>query len=312
MIQTTDSGVLALIGNTPLIEPKRFEKALGLRAKLLLKMENFNPTGSVKDRVALAMIEDAERRHRLNNKSIIIEPTSGNAGIAIASVAAAKGYHAIITMPETMSVDRQKQVSVFGAEVVLTKGSLGMKGAVLEAERLAGEIPNSCILHQFENPANTEAHRRTTGPEIWKQTNGSVDIFIAGVGTGGTITGVGGYLKEQNPNIKVIAVEPAASPVLKDGIAGIHRIQGLGCGFVPKILDTSIYDEVYEANDAEAFEIVRRLARIEGFMLGISSGAALNAAVEIARRPENQGKTVVALMPDGGDRYYITSLFGDE
>lgn len=311
MIQTNESGILPLVGNTPLIEPKRFEKALGLRARLLLKMENFNPTGSVKDRVALAMIEDAEKQHKLNAKSVIIEPTSGNAGIAVASAAAAKGYRAIIVMPETMSTERQNQVSVFGAEVVLTKGSLGMKGAVLEAERIAKEHPNAYVLHQFENLANVEAHRCTTGPEIWKQTGGKVDIFIAGVGTGGTITGVGRYLKEKNPNIKVIAVEPATSPVLKEGIAGVHRIQGLGCGFVPKILDTSIYDEVYEANNDEAFEIVRRMARLEGVMLGISSGAALNAAVEITRRPENQGKTVVALMPDGGDRYYMTPLFGD-
>lgn len=309
MYETYQKGILPLIGNTPMIEPTRFEKALGLKAKLLLKMESFNPSGSVKDRTVLAMIEDAERKKLIHSKSVIIEPTSGNSAIALAAVAAAKGYRAIVVMPETMSVERQNVVASYGAEVVLTNGSLGMKGAALEAERLAKTMPNGYLLQQFESPVCAEVHRQITGPEIWKQADGKVDILVAGVGTGGTITGVGEYLKQQNPLTYIVAVEPATSPVLGEGRAGIHRIQGLGPGFVPKLLNQAIYDEVYEANNEEAFATAQRMARAEGFMVGISSGAALNAAIDVARRPENHGKTIVAIMPDGGDRYHMTPLF---
>ena len=298
-----------LIGNTPLVEVTNIEKELGLEAKVLVKLEYFNPAGSVKDRVALAMIEDAEQKGQLKEGSVIIEPTSGNTGIGLAAIAAAKGYRAILTMPETMSVERRNILKAYGAEIVLTEGSKGMKGAIAKAEELAAEIEGSFIPGQFVNPANSAAHRSTTGPEIWKDTDGQVDLFIAGVGTGGTVTGVGEYLKSQNPNVKVVALEPKDSPVLSEGKAGAHKIQGIGAGFVPDVLNTKIYDEVFVAESDDAFKAAKLLAKKEGISVGISSGAALHGAIELAKKPENKGKTIVALLPDSGDRYYSTPLF---
>ncbi|SDZ88765.1 cysteine synthase A [Pseudobutyrivibrio sp. ACV-2] len=298
-----------LIGNTPLVEVTNIEKELGLEATVLVKLEYFNPAGSVKDRVALAMIEDAEEKGLLKEGSVIIEPTSGNTGIGLAAIAAAKGYRAILTMPETMSVERRNILKAYGAEIVLTEGAKGMKGAIAKAEELAAEIEGSFIPGQFVNPANSAAHRSTTGPEIWKDTDGKVDIFIAGVGTGGTVTGVGEYLKSQNPDVKVVALEPKDSPVLSEGRAGAHKIQGIGAGFVPDVLNTKIYDEIFTAESADAFEAAKLLAKKEGISVGISSGAALHGAIELAKKPENKGKTIVALLPDSGDRYYSTPLF---
>lgn len=302
-------GTLGLIGNTPLVEPVNLEKELGLEATILVKLEYLNPAGSVKDRVAKAMIEDAEEKGILKEGSVIIEPTSGNTGIGLASIAAAKGYRAILTMPETMSVERRNILKAYGAEIVLTEGTKGMKGAIAKAEELAKEIPNSFIPGQFVNPANSKAHRETTGPEIWKDTDGNVDIFIAGVGTGGTLTGVGEYLKSQKPDVKVVALEPAASPVLSEGKGGPHKIQGIGAGFVPDVLNTKIYDEIYKADNDEGFAAAKLLAKTEGILVGISSGAALSGAIAYANKPENKGKTIVALLPDSGDRYYSTPLF---
>ncbi|MBO5617908.1 MAG: cysteine synthase A [Pseudobutyrivibrio sp.] len=302
-------GASELIGNTPLVEVTNNEKELGLEATVLVKLEYFNPAGSVKDRVALAMIEDAEEKGLLKEGSVIIEPTSGNTGIGLAAIAAAKGYRAILTMPETMSVERRNILKAYGAEIVLTEGAQGMKGAIAKAEELAKEIEGSFIPGQFVNPANSAAHRSTTGPEIWKDTDGNVDIFIAGVGTGGTVTGVGEYLKSQNPKVQVVALEPKDSPVLSEGRAGAHKIQGIGAGFIPEVLNTKIYDEVYKADSADAFEAAKLLAKKEGISVGISSGAALHGAIELAKRPENKGKTIVALLPDSGDRYYSTPLF---
>ena len=302
-------GASELIGNTPLVEVTNIEKELGLEATVLVKLEYFNPAGSVKDRVALAMIEDAEEKGLLKEGSVIIEPTSGNTGIGLAAIAAAKGYRAILTMPETMSVERRNILKAYGAEIVLTEGAQGMKGAIAKAEELAKEIEGSFIPGQFVNPANSAAHRNTTGPEIWKDTDGNVDIFIAGVGTGGTVTGVGEYLKSQNPKVQVVALEPKDSPVLSEGRAGAHKIQGIGAGFIPEVLNTKIYDEVYKADSADAFEAAKLLAKKEGISVGISSGAALHGAIELAKRPENKGKTIVALLPDSGDRYYSTPLF---
>ena len=302
-------GTLDLIGNTPLVEVANIEKAHGLKAKILVKLEYFNPAGSAKDRIAKAMIEDAEAKGKLGKDSVIIEPTSGNTGIGLAAIAASKGYRVILTMPETMSAERRNIWKAYGAELVLTEGAKGMKGAIAKAEELAKEIPNSFIPGQFENPANPEIHRKTTGPEIWKDTEGSVDIFVAGVGTGGTSTGVGEYLKSQNPQVKVVAVEPSSSPVLSEGKSGSHKIQGIGAGFVPDTLNTEVYDEIFPVEDGAAFAAAKELAKAEGVLVGISSGAALSAALELAKRPENQGKTIVALLPDSGDRYYSTPLF---
>ena len=302
-------GTLGLIGNTPLVEVTNLEKALGLEATVLVKLEYFNPAGSVKDRIAKAMIEDAEAKGLLKEGSVIIEPTSGNTGIGLAAIAAAKGYRAILTMPETMSVERRNILKAYGAEIVLTEGAKGMKGAIAKAEELAKEIPGGFIPGQFVNPANPAIHKATTGPEIWADTDGAVDIFIAGVGTGGTLTGTGEYLKEQKPEVKIVALEPADSPVLSEGRAGGHKIQGIGAGFVPDVLNTAVYDEVFKAEGDDAFAAAKLLAKKEGISVGISSGAALHGAIELAKRPENKGKTIVALLPDSGDRYYSTPLF---
>lgn len=302
-----------LIGNTPLMEMTNYEKNHGItETRLLAKLEYLNPAGSVKDRIALNMIEEAERMGRLQPGATIIEPTSGNTGIGLAAVAAAKGYKAILTLPETMSVERRKLLQAYGAEIVLTDGTKGMSGAIAKAEELHDSTPGSMILGQFVNPANPAAHRMTTGPEIWEDTDGKVDIFVAGVGTGGTITGVGEYLKEQNPDIKVVAVEPASSPVLSGGASGAHKIQGIGAGFVPEVLNTDVYDEIIKVSNEDAFTAGRAIAVEEGILVGISSGAALHAATELAKRPENKGKTIVVLLPDSGDRYLSTPLFGAE
>ena len=304
-------GALDLVGNTPLVEAVNVEKELGLKATLALKLEYFNPAGSVKDRVGKALIEDAEEKGLLKEGSVIIEPTSGNTGIGLASIAAVKGYRIILTMPETMSVERRNILKAYGAEIVLTDGTKGMSGAIAKAEELAKEIPNSFIPGQFVNPANPAIHRATTGPEIWADTDGKVDIFVAGVGTGGTVTGVGEYLKSQNPNVKIVAVEPATSPVLSTGKGGPHKIQGIGAGFVPKVLNTGVYDEIITVENEDAFTASKFLTKKEGVLTGISSGAALHAAIELAKRPENEGKLIVALLPDSGDRYYSTALFVD-
>ena len=298
-----------LIGHTPLLELTHIEKNNGLEAKVLAKLEYLNPAGSVKDRIAKAMLDDAESKGLLKPDSVIIEPTSGNTGIGLASVAAARGYRIIIVMPETMSVERRQLMKAYGAELVLTEGAKGMKGAIAKADELAKELPNSFIPGQFVNPANPAAHKATTGPEIWEDTDGKVDIFVAGVGTGGTITGVGEYLKSQNPNVKVVAVEPASSPVLSKGTAGAHKIQGIGAGFVPDVLDTKVYDEIIPVANEDAFAAGKEVGRSEGVLVGISAGAALWAAIELAKRPENKGKTIVALLPDTGDRYLSTPLF---
>ena len=302
-------GTLGLIGNTPIVEVTNIEKALDLEATVLVKLEYFNPAGSVKDRIAKAMIDDAEEKGLLKEGSDIIEPTSGNTGIGLAAIAAAKGYRIILTMPETMSVERRNILKAYGAELVLTEGAKGMKGAIAKAEELSKEIPNSFIPGQFVNPANPAIHKATTGPEIYKDTDGAVDIFVAGVGTGGTVTGVGEYLKEQKSSVKVVAVEPADSPVLSEGKAGAHKIQGIGAGFVPDVLNTDVYDEVFKAQNEDAFAAAKLLAKKEGISVGISSGAALHAAIELAKKPENKGKVIVALLPDSGDRYYSTALF---
>ena len=302
--------VLDLIGNTPIVSISRYQKASGAdKANILAKMEYFNPAGSVKDRIALAMIEEAEQKGLIKEGATIIEPTSGNTGIGIASVAAIKGYHAILTLPDTMSVERRNLLRAYGAELVLTEGAMGMKGAIAKAKELNETIPNSIILGQFENPANPKMHRETTGPEIWEQTGGKVDIFVAGVGTGGTISGVGEFLKQKNPDVKVVAVEPSGSPILSKGVSGPHKIQGIGAGFVPQTLDTSVYDEIITVDNDDAFEESRRFAVTEGALVGISSGAALKAACVLAARKENAGKTILVLLPDSGDRYLSTSLF---
>ena len=300
-----------LIGKTPLLELTHIEKAHDLKAKIVAKLEYFNPAGSVKDRIAKAMIDDAEAKGLLKAGSVIIEPTSGNTGIGLASVAAARGYRIIIVMPETMSVERRQLMKAYGAELVLTEGAKGMKGAIAKADELAKEIPGSFIPGQFVNPANPAVHKATTGPEIWADTDGKVDIFVAGVGTGGTVTGVGEYLKEQNPNVKVVAVEPASSPVLSKGVAGAHKIQGIGAGFVPSVLDTKVYDEIITVENEDAFATGKLIGKKEGVLVGISSGAAVWAAIQLAKRPENKGKTIVALLPDTGDRYLSTPLFAD-
>ena len=300
-----------LIGHTPLLELTHIENAENLEAKILAKLEYFNPAGSVKDRIARAMIDDAEATGKLKPGSVIIEPTSGNTGIGLASVAAARGYRIIIVMPETMSVERRQLMKAYGAELVLTDGAKGMKGAIAKADELAQEIPNSFVPGQFVNPANPDAHKRTTGPEIWEDTDGKVDIFVAGVGTGGTVTGVGEYLKSRNPNVKVVAVEPASSPVLSKGTAGAHKIQGIGAGFVPDVLNTKVYDEIIPVTNEDAFATGKLVGHKEGVLVGISSGAAIWAAIQLAKRPENKGKTIVALLPDTGDRYLSTPLFAD-
>ena len=300
-----------LIGHTPLLELTHLEKAEGLKAKILAKLEYFNPAGSAKDRVAKAMIDDAEAKGLLKEGSVIIEPTSGNTGIGLAAVAAARGYRTIIVMPDTMSVERRQLLKAYGAELVLTEGAKGMSGAIAKAEQLAKEIPGGFVAGQFVNPANPEAHRQTTGPEIWEDTDGKVDIFVAGVGTGGTITGVGEYLKSKNPNVKIVAVEPAGSPVLSGGKPGPHKVQGIGAGFVPQVLNTSVYDEIIPVENEDAFQTGRRIGSTEGVLVGISSGAAAWAALQLAKRPENEGKTIVALLPDTGDRYLSTPLFAE-
>ena len=300
-----------LIGKTPLLELIHIEKALGLKAKILAKLEYFNPAGSVKDRIAKAMIEDAEKSGKLKPDSVIIEPTSGNTGIGLASVATARGYRVILTMPETMSVERRQLMKAYGAELVLTEGAKGMKGAIAKAEELAKETPNSFIPGQFVNPANPQAHRETTGPEIFEDTDGNVDIFVAGVGTGGTVTGVGEYLKSKKPEVKIVAIEPATSAVLSTGVAGSHKIQGIGAGFVPDVLNTKIYDEIITVQNEDAFATGKLIGKSEGVLVGISSGAAVYAAIELAKRPENEGKTIVVLLPDTGDRYLSTPLFAD-
>lgn len=304
-------GAIELIGKTPLVEIVNIEKNQNLEATVLVKLEYFNPAGSVKDRIAKSMIEDAEKKGKLKAGSVIIEPTSGNTGIGLAAIAAAKGYRVILTMPETMSVERKNILKAYGAEIVLTEGVKGMKGAIAKAQELAEEIPGSFIPGQFENPANPEVHRKTTGPEIWEDTDGKVDFFVAGVGTGGTVSGTGEYLKSKNPDVTIAAVEPADSPVLSEGKAGPHKIQGIGAGFVPKTLNTSIYDEIVKVQNDDAFSASKLLAKQEGILVGISSGAALHAAIEIAKRPENKGKTIVALLPDSGDRYFSTALFSE-
>lgn len=302
-------GTLGLIGNTPLMEAVNMEAYYELDARLLFKLEYFNPAGSVKDRIAKAMMEDAEEKGLLTKQSVIIEPTSGNTGIGLAAIAAAKGYRIILTMPETMSVERRNILKAYGAEIVLTEGAKGMRGAIEKAEELANELPNAYLPGQFENPANPKAHQETTGPELWNDTNGSIDVLVAGVGTGGTITGTGNYLKSCNPKIKVIAVEPADSPVLSQGTGGPHKIQGIGAGFVPDTLDTGVYDEVVPVENEAAFRMAKEIAKKEGILVGISSGAAAYAAIELAKLPEYQGKTIAAILPDGGDRYYSTPLF---
>ena len=302
-------GTVGLIGHTPLVEVGNIERNLGLKARLLVKMEMMNPAGSVKDRIAKAMIEDAEQRGIIQPGATIIEPTSGNTGIGLAAIAASRGYHAILVMPETMTQERRNQLKAYGAEIVLTEGHRGMRGAIEKANQLAEEIPNSFIPAQFDNPANPEVHRRTTGPEIWNDTDGEVDVFIAGVGTGGTLTGVGEYLKSKNETIQIVAIEPKGSPVLSEGRPGPHRIQGIGAGFVPGVLNTDIYNEVIAVENDDAFETARYLAKTEGILAGISSGAALYGAITLAKRPENEGKTIVTLLPDTGDRYFSTSLF---
>ena len=304
-------GTVGLIGNTPLVEIGNVERGLGLKARILVKMEMMNPAGSVKDRIAKAMIEDAEQRGIIQPGATIIEPTSGNTGIGLAAIAASRGYHAILVMPETMTQERRNQLKAYGTEIVLTEGHRGMRGAIEKANQLAEEIPNSFIPAQFDNPANPEVHRRTTGPEIWNDTDGEVDIFIAGVGTGGTLTGVGEYLKSKNETIQIVAIEPKGSPVLSEGRPGPHRIQGIGAGFVPRVLNTDIYNEIIAVENDDAFETARYLAKTEGILAGISSGAALYGAIELAKRPENEGKTIVTLLPDTGDRYFSTSLFQD-
>lgn len=302
-------GTLDLIGKTPLVEAINIEKEYDLQAKLLVKLEYLNPAGSVKDRIAKAMIEDAESKGLLKEGSTIIEPTSGNTGIGLAAIAASRGYKIILTMPETMSVERRNILKAYGAEIVLTDGSKGMKGAIEKADELAKTIPGSFIPAQFDNPANPAVHKKTTGPEIWQDTDGEVDIFVAGVGTGGTVTGTGEYLKSQKPSVKIVAVEPAQSPVLSQGKAGAHKIQGIGAGFVPKVLNTAIYDEIAPVENEQAFAAAKLIAKKEGVLVGISAGAALHAAIELAKKPENAGKTIVALLPDSGDRYYSTPLF---